>query len=103
MVRIGRVRKGADGVFRGAITLPGGSADIEIVSKTSMHDEARIDYRVFARGREIGDGSRNATMGENKVPLMLEGAGGERSIEAVLKPAEGSSEPRLFDIVIETS
>lgn len=92
MASIGNVTKQQGGGFKGELTTLNVRCDIDIVPNERKKHDDQPDYRVFARGVEIGAGWLRIGDVSKREYVSLSLAApelGERTLYANLGPAEG--------------
>jgi uncharacterized protein (DUF736 family) len=102
MPAIGYVTQQPDGGFKGQLKTLNIRADVEIVANRAKTNDAQPDFRVFARGYEVGAGWKRIgeVSGREYVSLSLAAPEfGPRTLYANLGRAAGQDEDNVFAMI----
>lgn len=102
MSAIGYVTKKEDGSYSGNISTMSVKTPISIVPNKSKEHEKQPDFRVFARGAEVGAAwnRKGKVSGKSYVSVCLTAPEfGERKIYANLGPAAGQDDPDVHALI----
>ena len=102
MPAIGYVTKQANGGFKGQLKTLSLRAEIEIVPNTSKNADNHPDFRVLAKGYEIGAGWRRTSESSGKEYVSLSLAApefGRHKLYANLGRAAGQENEDVFAVI----
>jgi uncharacterized protein (DUF736 family) len=102
MSAIGHVTKQANGGFKGQLKTLSIRAEIDIVPNTAKSADSQPDFRVLAKGYEIGAGwvRKGETSGKEYVSLSLAAPEfGPRKLYANLGRAAGQDDDEAYAVI----